>query len=161
MRNDLEQPRPRRGVRLLLAVLAMAAAAACGPTIMPEPPPQPLPPATVPAGADEAARRFVLGFLDARVAGDAAAARAYLSPQAAEQYAAGEGGLRLVPSSQVPFTAGSLLEQNAADADSYEMRVRIESSGGGFEEYLFVGPGPGPDGEQREWTIRGAQRIGG
>lgn len=140
---------------MLLGALLVAA---CGPPVTPEP--EPLPPASVPAGADEAARQFVLGFLDARVAGDEAAARAYLSPTAASQYAGGEGGLRLVGTAAEPFTDGALLALEAADASSYEVRVRFGvGSEEGFEEYLFVGPGPGTEGEAREWTVRGAQRI--
>lgn len=141
--------------RGLLAVLLLVVlpAAGCGPTTIPDTGPKPLPAATVPADQDEAARQFVLGFLDARQVGDRDEALRFLAPRAREQYAA-EEGLRLVGD----FESLALLDLKAADADSYEVRVRVDLAGGGsVEEYLFVGPGAGEgEEEMRPWIVRGA-----
>lgn len=126
--------------------------AACGTA---RPAPSPLPPATVPMDAGDRARQFVLQFLDAREAGDEAAARQYLSPTARDQFAAGEAGLRLVGG----YDSAALLSFEQADASSWEARVRLDTADGAVEEYLFVGAGPGPDGTARELTVRGAQRV--
>ncbi len=142
--------RPLRALALLTVALvglaACAGEAASGP----------VPAESVPAGPDEWARTFVRGFMAARVAGDAARAGEFLSPNAARQFTAGEGGLTLTFGDDAGW---SLLALEAADADSFEVRVRVAPAAAPpFEELLFVGPGPGPDGAPRDLTVRGAQR---
>jgi hypothetical protein len=135
---------------LLLAGLAAACATRTGEG--------PIPPATVPADPAARATAFVTDFLAARERGDAAAARLFLSPNAAEQFAAGAGGLDLAGGG-AGFSDAAVLAVEAADATSWEVRVRLEPvSGAAWEELLFVGVGPGPDGEPRDLTVRGAER---
>ncbi|HUO86508.1 MAG TPA: hypothetical protein VM617_03890 [Thermoanaerobaculia bacterium] len=119
----------------------------------------PLPGTTIPADRDERIRRFVLDFMEARAGGDEAAARLFLSPIAGEQFASGAGGLTLTGDG-AGFEAWALLAVEAADPSSSEVRVRVESAAGeAWEELLFVGVGPGPDGTARELTVRGAERL--
>lgn len=137
-------------VLLLLACLAAACAARTGEG--------PIPAATVPADPAARATAFVTDFLAARERGDAAAARLFLAPNAAEQFAASAGGLDLAGGG-AGFADAAVLAVEAADATSWEVRVRLEPvSGAAWEELLFVGVGPGPDGESRELTVRGAER---
>ena len=118
----------------------------------------PLPPATVPPGPAAQATTFVLDFMAARARGDAAAAGLFLSPTAAAQYAAGGGGLTLTGDGE-GFADWAVLAVEAADPSSWEARVRVEAADGtAWEELLFVGVGPGPDGEPRDLTVRGAER---
>jgi hypothetical protein len=138
--------------RVLACFLPLLLAAACGTGQSAR---SPLPPTTVPADAGDRAQRFVLELLDARQEGDAELAQGFLSPTARDQFAAGEGGLRLTGG----YTSAALLSLEQADASSWEARVRLETADGAVEEYLFVGAGPGPDGKPRELTVRGAQRV--
>lgn len=137
----------------LVLFLALPLAACATPD-----PEGPIPPATVPPGPAAQATRFVLDFMEARARGDAEAAGLFLSPTAAGQYAAGSGGLTLAGGGE-GFAAWALLAVEAADPSSWEARVRVEAADGTvWEELLFVGVGPGPRGEPRDLTIRGAER---
>lgn len=148
-----QRPMPKRAAAVLLAA-ALAGFIGC----LDRPPLQPLPPTTVPPDPEAAASRFVLEFMEQRAAGDEAGARTYLSPTAAEQFAAGAGGLTLTGGGG-GFADWALLSLLQADPSSFEARVRVEETGGeAWEELLFVGVGPGPDGEPRDLTVRGAER---
>jgi hypothetical protein len=136
-----------------LAALA-ALAAACGGSAV-----SPIPPPPVPADRGALTTRFVTDFMAARAHGDEAAAGLFLSPTAAEQFASGDGGLTLAGGG-AGFAGWALLAAEAADASSYEVRVRVEpNDGAAWEELLFVGVGPGPDGESRDLTVRGVERL--
>lgn len=138
---------------LLVAVCLTTSAGCAGPG-----PEGPIPAATVPPGPAAQATSFVLDFMAARARGDAAAAGLFLSPIAAAQYAAGGGGLTLTGGG-AGFADWALLAVEAADPSSWEARVRVEAADGTvWEELLFVGIGPGPDGEPRDLTVRGAER---
>jgi hypothetical protein len=93
----------------------------------------------------------VAAFMDVRLAGDAEAARAFLGPDAAEQYGAGLTG---------DLLDWELVRLDAADANSFEVTVRIQRRDTDLEETLFVGPGANVDGEQRDWIVRGFIREG-
>lgn len=151
MRRHLNAP--PRPVFALLALLALVSAG-CGATAVEGP----LPGTEIPADRDEWTRRFVLDFMAARASGDEAAARLFLSPTAGGQYDDRPGGLSLTGEGE-GFEAWALLAIEAADANSSEVRVRVETTAGeAWEELLFVGVGPGPDGVDRELTVRGAER---
>ena len=146
---------------LLLLALACAPSASqpAGPAPPREPeerrhpPAMPLP-VELPAQPGEAGvRDFVAAFLKARVAGDAPRARDFLSPTALEQYEKGTGGLSLTGNPR--FTEWELAAVEAGDADSWEVKVRMN----GYREILFVGPGPDASGAQRPWIVRGARRT--
>jgi hypothetical protein len=96
--------------------------------------------------------------MKARVAGDEPRARDFLSPTALEQYGQGEGGLTLTGTSR--FAGWDFVSVNAADANAWEVTVRVRQEGAGstFQETLFVGPGPDASGAQRTWIVRGAAR---
>lgn len=162
---------------LLLAALLLAGAA-CAPapatpqaggevTAAPAPAPhgpdQDQPPALpapvgLPADPGEAgARAFVDELMAARVRGDRARARDFLSPTALEQYEEGAGGLSLTGPEGKPFSGWELLGLNAADASSYEVTVLVRADPD-FEETFFIGPGPDASGTQRPWIVRGATR---
>jgi hypothetical protein len=138
------------------------------PTASPQSEPVKLPPAvaapelaTPPEpGTEKGARDFVTGFMQARMARDERLARAALSPAAQEQFAKAEGGLALSGA----YAGWELAEINAADANSFEVKVRIRERREGGEtlhtETLFVGPGPDLAGQQRPWVVRGARREG-
>jgi hypothetical protein len=118
---------------------------------------EPIPEAAVPADRGARTTQFVTDFMTARARGDEAAAGLFLSPTAEEQFAAGAGGLALEGEG---FAGWALLAAEAADASSYEVRVRVEPhAGAAWEELLFVGVGPGPDGESRDLTVRGVERL--
>lgn len=147
--------RRRSPIPLLLAAALLAVVPAltgCAPSTE-----GPLPGISVPADRDEWTRQFVIDFMTARASGDEAAARRFLSPTAGEQYASGAGGLTLT-GGVTGFDAWALLAVAAADPSSYEVRVRVEEGDEAWEELLFVGVGPGPDGVSRELTVRGAER---
>lgn len=119
----------------------------------------PIPAATVPPDRGAQTTKFVTDFMEARARGDEAAARLFLSPTAEEQLTTGAGGLTLAGGGD-GFAGWALLAADAADASSYEVRVRVEPhDGAAWEELLFVGVGPGPDGEQRDLTVRGLERL--
>jgi len=159
----------------LIALCAILFLAACGRDKAAPPPPDLNPPASpdaaapTPAGeageaGDQAARAFVSRFMDSRLSGDTGQAREYLSPTARRQYGDGEGGLALTATASPRFAGWEVTSFEAADASSFEVRVRIreERPGGApgstFEEVLFVGPGPDWRGTPRPWIVRGAQR---
>ncbi|HYO13940.1 MAG TPA: hypothetical protein VE685_12160 [Thermoanaerobaculia bacterium] len=111
-------------------------------------------------GTEKGARDFVTGFLQARMARDERLARAFLSPTARDQYEKGEGGLALTRT----YAGWDFVSVNAADANSFEVTVRVRERGAGGEtahtETLFVGPGADLEGLARPWVIRGAIREG-
>jgi hypothetical protein len=126
------------------------------------PPAMPVP-VELPARPGEAGvREFVGELMKARLAGDAARARDFLSPTALEQYARSEGGLTLTAPSTGPlFADWDFAAVDAADASSWEVRVRIQLTGQRaqtLEETLFIGPGPDASETQRPWIVRGARR---
>ncbi|MFL6202923.1 MAG: hypothetical protein ACJ76J_27465 [Thermoanaerobaculia bacterium] len=96
-------------------------------------------------------RDFVSTFMDLRITGDDVRARDYLSPNALEQY----GKPQSLPLTSMSFTGWDLLSLNAADANSWEARVRIRREDDQVEELLFVGPGADASGAQRAWIVRG------
>jgi len=123
--------------------------------------PRDVPPAIpVPVGlpsepGEAGVRAFVSAFLDARVQGDKPRAKDFLSSNALEQFEKREKGLALTSMS---FTGWEMIAVDAADASSYEVRVRIRREDEPVEETLFVGPGPDTSGAQRTWIVRGAAR---
>lgn len=134
------------------------------PTASPQSEPLELPPtveapelATAPEpGTEKGARDFVTGFMQARMARDERLARASLSSTARDQFDKGEGGLALAGT----YAGWDFVSVEAADANSFEVKVRIRERGAGGEtahtETLFVGPGTDLEGRQRPWVIRGA-----
>jgi len=113
-------------------------------------------PVEMPSEPGEAGvRDFVTMFMDIRMTGDDVRARDYLSPTALEQYAAPKD---ILPLTSMSFTGWDLLALNAADASSWEARVRIRREDDQLEELLFVGPGQDASGAQRTWIIRGVAR---
>ena len=99
-------------------------------------------------------RDFVTMFMDLRITGDDVRARDFLSPNALDQY----GKPQSLPLTSMSFTGWDLLSLNAADANSWEARVRIRREDDQVEELLFVGPGADASGAQRAWIVRGAAR---
>lgn len=147
---------------VLIALLLLCACAREAPKPAPvESEPRIVPPALpvpveVPSDPGEAGvRDFVTMFMDVRLTGDDVRARDYLSPTALEQYAAPKD---ILPLTSMSFTGWDLLALNAADASSWEARVRIRREDDQAEELLFVGPGPDASGAQRPWIIRGVAR---
>jgi len=113
-------------------------------------------PVEVPSDPGEAGvRDFVTMFMDVRLTGDDVRARDFLAPTALEQYAAPKD---ILPLTSMSFTGWDLVALNAADASSWEARVRIRREDDQAEELLFVGPGPDASGAQRPWVIRGVAR---
>jgi len=113
-------------------------------------------PVEMPSEPGEAGvRDFVTMFMDVRLTGDEVQARDYLSPTALEQYAAPKD---ILPLTSMSFTGWDLLALNAADASSWEARVRIRREDDQVEELLFVGPGQDASGAQRPWIVRGVAR---
>ena len=114
-------------------------------------------------GTEKGARDFVTGFLQSRMARNAPQAGTYLSANARDQYAKGEGGLALTGSSKAGFAGWELVSAAAADANSYEVKVRLSEPGNdlspgiSYVETLFIGPGPDFEGRQRPWVVRGAR----
>lgn len=118
-------------------------------------------PVILPSTPGEAgARTFVTEFMEARQQGKEARARHFLSPTALEQY--GPGKLSLTGGADGRgFTRWELLSLNAADANSWEVKVRLFYPGGTEgdvqrDETLFIGPGPDTSDTQRVWIVRGA-----
>jgi hypothetical protein len=119
------------------------------------PPALPMP-VEMPSEPGEAGvRDFVTTFMDLRLTGDDVRARDFLSPTALEQYAAPKD---ILPLTSMSFMGWDLLALNAADASSWEARVRIRREDDQLEELLFVGPGQDASGAQRPWIIRGVAR---
>ena len=142
---------------LLCGACAREAATPAAQTPEPRAVPPALPvPVEIPSDPGEAGvRDFVTMFMDVRLTGDDVRARDYLSPTALEQYAAPKD---ILPLTSMSFTGWDLLSLNAADANSWEARVRIRREDAQAEELLFVGPGPDASGAQRPWIIRGVAR---
>jgi hypothetical protein len=116
--------------------------------------------ATPEPGTEKGARDFVTGFMQSRMARDERLARTLLSPTASGQFDKGEGGLTLTAT----YAGWDFVSVNAADASSFEVKVRVREKGAGGEtvhtETLFVGPGPDLQGAQRPWVVRGVMREG-
>lgn len=156
----------RRGLVALTLVLTACNGAdeplAGSPVVSPSPVATTAPPTPDPAAE---VRAFVTDFMEARMARDPDRARTFLGPDAAAQYDAGDGGLTLIGASNPHFDAWSFAALEAADANSFEVRVQVveaytgEEETTSFEENLFVGPGPDVDGELRPFVVRGAQRL--
>ena len=144
---------------LLLLYGACAQDAAPTPAVEPEPRaiPSALPiPIEMSSEPGEAGvRDFVTTFMDLRLMGDGERARDFLSPAALERYAAPKD---VLPLTSMSFTGWELLALNAADANSWEARVRIRREDDQAEELLFVGPGADGGGTQRTWIVRGVAR---
>lgn len=119
------------------------------------PPALPAPMALPSAPGEAGVRELVSAFLQARVVGDDSMARNFLSPNALEQYERHEKGLNLLAMS---YTGFEILSVEAADANSWEVRVRIRREDEPLEEILFVGPGEDMSGTKRTWIVRGAGR---
>ena len=160
-------------MRPTLAALALLAIfAACGWRESAPPPEAPAASAAPEAavapepGNEKGARDFVTDFMRARMARNERLVRTWLSPTALDQYRKGEGGLGLMETAASRFTGWDLVSVEAADANSYEVKVAVrEQPAGGkgersFTETLFVGPGPDLRGRQRPWIVRGAMREG-
>jgi hypothetical protein len=115
-------------------------------------------PVSLPSEPGEAGvRAFLEEFMEARVRGDQPRARDFLSSTALEQY--GQGGLPLTGTEGARLTRWELVSLNAADASSWEVKVRLHpESGTPAEETLFIGPGPDTSETQRAWIVRGAMR---
>ena len=122
-----------------------------------EPEPRIVPPALpipveIPAEpGEDGVRDFVTTYMDLRLTGDDVRARDFLSPDALEQY----GKPQALPLTAMSFTGWELVSLNAADANSWEARVRIRREDDQVEELLFVGPGADASGAQRVWIVRG------
>lgn len=156
----------RSGI-LLLALLALPACArdasttattATGTPAMESEPRQNPPaipaPAPIPSQPGEAGvREFVNTLMDLRMKGEEPQAQDFLSPAALEQFKRREGGLALTSMS---FMGWELVSVEAADANSYEVRVRFKLEDETTEELLFVGPGEDASGAKRTWIVRGA-----
>lgn len=119
------------------------------------PPALPAPVGLPSAPGEAGLREFLAEFLQARVVGDATRARDFLSAAALDQFERHEKGLNLVA---ISFTGWELLSVKAADASSWEVRVRMRREDEPTEEMLFVGPGTDTSGTQRPWIVRGAGR---
>ena len=178
-----------RSVFLVLVLAVLLALLACAPSSPPaapetasSPPPtatpapnpagrsepgEPLHPPALPAPVilpsapgEAGVRAFVTEFMEARQRGKAARARDFLSPTALEQF--GPGGLSLAGDEDGrSFSRWELLSLQAADANSWEVKVRLFYPGGTegdvqFDETLFIGPGPDASDTQRVWIVRGA-----
>jgi hypothetical protein len=120
-----------------------------------EPPATPTPSGLPSEPGEAGLRQFLAGFLQARVIGDLTRARDFLSPTALDQFERHEKGLNLVA---ISFTGFELLSVKAADASSWEVRVKMRREDEPTEEMLFVGPGADTSGTQRTWIVRGAGR---
>lgn len=111
-------------------------------------------PAPIPSQPGEAGvREFVNTLMDLRMKGEEPQAQDFLSPAALEQFKRREGGLALTSMS---FMGWELVSIEAADANSYEVRVRFKLEDETTEELLFVGPGEDASGAKRTWIVRGA-----
>jgi hypothetical protein len=152
-----------RAVAVLLALLLAFAACtrdASPPAETPSPAPAAVFAPTTPPSqpGEDGARAFVAAFMDNRMVGDEPRARQYLSPDALEQFLlAGESGSG-IPLTSMSYTGWELVSLEAADANSYEVRVRIRREDEPTDETLFVGPGADAGGQQRTWIVRGVAR---
>ena len=146
---------------VLIALLLLCACAREAPKPAPvESEPRIVPPALpvpveVPSDPGEAGvRDFVTMFMDVRLTGDDVRARDFLSPNALEQY----GKPQALPLTSMSFTGWELVSLAAADANSWEVRVRIRREDDQADELLFVGPGADASGAGRVWVVRGVAR---
>ena len=154
---------------IALALIACAPASpppASAPHSRPETPGEPAHPPAMPIGVglpsepgEAGVRAFVTEFMATRQRGNAARARDFLSSTALEQY--GEGKLSLVGADGRSLTRWELISLQAADASSWEVKIRLFYPGGTegdvqLDETLFIGPGPDASGAQRVWIVRGA-----
>ena len=119
------------------------------------PPALPIPVEMPSEPGEDGVREFVTTFMDVRLTGDDVRARDFLSPNALEQYAAPKD---VLPLTSMSFTGWELVALEAADANSWEARVRIRREDDQVEELLFVGPGADASGAQRTWIVRGVAR---
>lgn len=117
------------------------------------PPALPIPVEIPSEPGEDGVHDFVTTYMDVRLTGDEVRARDFLSPNALEQY-----GRQGIPLTSMSFTGWDLVELNAADASSWEARVRIRREDDQVEELLFVGPGADASGAQRAWIVRGVTR---
>lgn len=133
--------------------VATAAQTPSGETGSPEPP------------AQKSAHAFVKDFMNARIAGRSA--DAFLSAEAAQQYEQDPSDRLSLhsPTSNPHYADFKILSVQAADANSYEVLVRIIEETwpepgervDAFKERLFVGPGTNIEGETLPNVIRGVQ----
>lgn len=161
-------------VAALLVALALIACApgpppaASAPHARPETPGEPAHPPAMPIGVglpsdpgEAGVRAFVTAFLEARQQGNAARARDFLSSTALEQF--GEGKLQLTGGADGrSISRWEILSLQAADANSWEAKVRLFHPGGTegdvqADEMLFIGPGEDASGARRTWIVRGAE----
>lgn len=98
----------------------------------------------------QSAREFVASFMQARLDRDAVRADAYLGQSARLAYGDEKSGLKLTGD----FKRWEIVTFDAADANSWEVQVRVYEVDSDFVEVLFVGPTEG-----RALAVRGA-RIG-
>jgi hypothetical protein len=117
------------------------------------PPALPAPVGLPSAPGEAGVREFLAGFLQARVTGDAARARDFLSTAALDQFERHEKGLNLVAISFTGWELLSVKPADAADAGSWEVRVRMRREDEPTEELLFVGPGADTSDTQRTWIV--------
>lgn len=118
------------------------------------PPALPIPVEIPAEPGEDGVRDFVTTYMDVRLTGDDVRARDFLSPNALEQY----GKPQALPLTSMSFTGWELVSLKAADANSWEARVRIRREDDQADELLFVGPGADASGAERVWIVRGAAR---
>lgn len=106
-----------------------------------------------------------LRLMDARV--DGQGAERYLSPEAAERFERGEGGLSLYsPTSNPHYARFELVERSgeAGERASFIVRIDEEYTGRGivssFEERIEIAPGRNVAGEEG-WVVVFAERLSG
>jgi hypothetical protein len=134
---------------LLLVLCACPRKEASEPTATP-PVASPLPSAIPSEPGEAGARAFVAAFMDLRIAGEEPRAEEYLASTARPQF-----GPSAIPMTSMSYTGWELVSFAAADANSYEVKVRFRTEDEPIEEVLFVGPS---EGKPQAWTIRGATR---
>jgi hypothetical protein len=118
------------------------------------PPALPIPVEIPAEPGEDGVRDFVTTFMDVRLTGDDVRARDFLSPNALEQY----GKPQALPLTSMSLTGWELVSLAAADANSWEVRVRIRREDDQVDELLFVGPGADASGAERVWIVRGVAR---
>lgn len=119
------------------------------------PPALPAPVGLPSAPGEAGLREFLAGFLQARVAGNAARARDFLSQNALDQFERHEKGLNLVA---ISFTGWELLSVVAGNDGSWAVRVRMRREDEPTEEMLFVGPGADTSDTERTWIVQRTDR---
>lgn len=104
-----------------------------------------------PEGSPEpqkSAKEFVASFMQARLDRDAVRADAYLGQSARLAYADEKSGLHLTGD----FKRWEIVTFDAADANSFEVQVRVYEADSAFVEVLAIGPTEG-----RALAVRGAR----